>query len=85
MRVAVGSSGSAGTRTTILAGLATLGTAFFVATSALVVAPQPAAGLPAYTQKESKPCGYCHANSASGGALTDKGKEYQANGHKFKN
>jgi hypothetical protein len=73
------------TRTSIFAGLVALGAGMFVAAAALVVAPQHAAALPAYAQKEAKPCGYCHANPAGGGALTDKGKEYQSNGHKFKN
>jgi hypothetical protein len=55
----------------------------FVAGAGLVVAPQHAKALPAYASKEGKPCGYCHVNAAGGGPRTDKGKEYQANGHKF--
>ena len=51
--------------------------------AALVAVPRSATALPAYTQKEGKPCGYCHVNPTGGGPRTEKGKEYQANGHKF--
>jgi hypothetical protein len=78
------SSTSTATRMTIVAVLATVGMGIFVASTAMVVAPKHASALPAYTSKEGKPCGYCHVNSAGGGAVTDKGKEYKANGHKFK-
>jgi hypothetical protein len=70
-------------RTSIVWGLAALGAAMFVVGAGIVVAPQHAKALPAYASKEGKPCGYCHVNAAGGGARTDKGKEYQANGHKF--
>ena len=49
----------------------------------LVGAPQPASALPAYTQKEGKPCGFCHVNPAGGGERNANGKKYEANGHKF--
>jgi hypothetical protein len=55
-----------------------------VVSAGLVVAPRHATALPAYAQKEGKPCGYCHVNPAGGGPQTDKGKEYKENGHKFK-
>jgi len=83
MRDAVVSGGSTATRKTILAVLATLGLGMLVASAGLVVAPKHAAALPAYAAKEGKPCGYCHVNPAGGGARTDKGKAYEANGHKF--
>jgi hypothetical protein len=50
----------------------------------LIVAPRSATALPAYAQKEGKPCGYCHANPAGGGARNAKGRQYEANGHSFK-
>ena len=50
----------------------------------LVAAPRSATALPAYAQKEGKPCGYCHVNPAGGGERNAKGKQYEANGHKFK-
>lgn len=50
----------------------------------LLVAPRSANALPAYAQKEGKPCGYCHVNPAGGGERNAKGKQYEANGHKFK-
>jgi len=58
--------------------------AAFVLLATLVVAPRPASALPAYAQKEGKPCGYCHVNPAGGGARNAKGKQYEANGHSFK-
>ncbi len=51
--------------------------------AALVAVPRSATALPAYTQKEGKPCGYCHVNPAGAGPRNAKGKEYEANGHKF--
>lgn len=71
------------TRKTAAAVLATLGLGMLVASAGLVVAPKHAAALPAYAAKEGKPCGYCHVNPAGGGPRTDKGKAYEANGHKF--
>jgi len=49
----------------------------------VLVAPRSASALPAYAQKEGKPCGYCHLNPAGGGERNAKGKQYEANGHKF--
>jgi len=51
--------------------------------AALVTAPRSATALPAYSQKEGKACGYCHVNPAGGGERNAKGKQYEANGHKF--
>ena len=84
MREAVVSGSSTATRKTVVAVLATLGMGMIVASAGLVVAPRHAAATPAYAAKEAKPCGYCHVNPAGGGPENDKGKEYQANGHKFK-
>jgi hypothetical protein len=52
--------------------------------AALLVAPRSASALPAYAQKEGKPCAYCHVNPAGGGPRNAKGKQYEANGHSFK-
>jgi len=77
------SSGATATRISIVALLAALGLGMLIAGAGLVVAPQHAAATPAYAAKEGKPCAYCHVSPAGGGALTDKGKEYKDNGHKF--
>ena len=50
----------------------------------MIAAPENAHALPQYAAKEGKPCGYCHVNPAGGGPRNAKGKQYQANGHKFK-
>ena len=62
----------------------TLGLAAVALLAGLVVAPRSATALPAYAQKEGKPCGYCHVNPAGGGVRNAKGKQYEANGHSFK-
>ena len=58
--------------------------AAFLLAATLLVAPRSASALPAYAQKEGKPCGYCHVNPAGGGARNAKGKQYEAHGHSFK-
>ncbi len=55
-----------------------------IGAAVLVAASQSAQATPAYAAKEGKPCGYCHVNPAGGGPRNAKGKQYQANGHKFK-
>jgi len=47
------------------------------------VAQRPAAATPAYAAQTKLACGGCHANPAGGGALNDRGKKFQANGHKL--
>lgn len=50
----------------------------------VALAPVPeAAAKPAYSQREAKPCGYCHQNPRGGGARNDRGNEYERNGLKF--
>jgi hypothetical protein len=66
----------------IIGGSAALAVAVLFA--GLVVAPRSATALPAYAAKEGKACGYCHVNPAGGGPRNAKGKQYEANGHKFK-
>jgi hypothetical protein len=46
-------------------------------------AQRPATATPAYAGQTKLACGACHANPAGGGALTDRGKKFQANGHKL--
>ena len=70
-------------RVTIFTGIGAL-VAGIIAAAALVAAPQKAQALPAYAAKEGKACGYCHVNPAGGGPRNAKGKQYEANGHKFK-
>lgn len=55
-----------------------------ITAAALFAAPQQAQAKPEYAAKEGKPCGYCHVNPAGGGPRNARGKQYQANGHKFK-
>jgi hypothetical protein len=55
-----------------------------ITAAALIAAPQQAQAKPEYAAKEGKPCGYCHVNPAGGGPRNARGKQYQANGHKFK-
>ena len=50
----------------------------------LTASPRLAAALPTYSEKEHKPCGYCHVNPAGDGVRNAVGKEYEANGHTFK-
>jgi hypothetical protein len=50
----------------------------------LAVAPRSAAALPTYSQRENRPCEYCHINPAGGSERNAMGKEYEENGHKFK-
>jgi hypothetical protein len=69
-------------RRIIVGGSAVLATIVLLA--GLIGAPRSATALPAYAQKEGKPCGYCHANPAGGGERNVRGKKYEANGHTFK-
>jgi hypothetical protein len=70
------------TRTIIIGGSAALAAGVLFA--GLAIAPRSATALPAYSQKEGKPCGYCHVNPAGGGERNAKGKQYEAKGHSFK-
>jgi hypothetical protein len=70
-------------RVTIFTGIGAM-VAGLIAAAALVAAPQSAQALPQYAAKEGKACGYCHVNPAGGGPRNARGKQYEANGHKFK-
>ena len=61
-----------------------MGLAVMALLTGFLVAPRAANALPAYAQKEGKPCGFCHVNPAGGGERNAKGKQYEANGHSFK-
>jgi hypothetical protein len=67
----------------IVAAAVALGVTVVLAGTALTVVPRHAAAMPQYTQKEGKPCGYCHVNPAGGGDRNARGKQYGANGHSF--
>ncbi len=49
----------------------------------MIVAPKPAAALPAYAAATGKPCGACHVNPAGGGPRNAYGEAFAANGHKL--
>jgi hypothetical protein len=83
MRIAFSSSKMTAARVIIVAGAGTL-VAGIISAVVLVTASQNAHAKPEYAAKEGKPCGYCHVNPAGGGPRNAKGKQYQANGHKFK-
>lgn len=51
--------------------------------SVVLVPPPTAEAKPAYSQKEGKPCGFCHTNPRGGGPRNEKGEEYQRDGFKF--
>jgi hypothetical protein len=70
------------TKTIIIAGSGAPAAAVLLA--GLAVAPQPAKALPTYAEKEHKACEYCHVNPAGGGVRNAVGKQYEANGHRFK-
>jgi hypothetical protein len=70
------------TTTIIVAKTCVLATVALLA--GLAVAPRSAGALPTYSQRENKPCEYCHINPAGGGDRNANGKEYEENGHKFK-
>jgi hypothetical protein len=48
-----------------------------------IFAPRPATATPAYAAQTKLACGGCHVSPGGGGALTDQGKKFQANGHKL--
>jgi hypothetical protein len=70
-------------RVTVFTGIGVL-VAGLIAAAALIATPQNAQATPQYAAKEGKACGYCHVNPAGGGPRNAKGKQYEANGHKFK-
>lgn len=52
--------------------------------SAIAFAPTLARATPAFTAQTGQPCGTCHVSKAGGGALTDAGEKFKANGNKMK-
>jgi len=54
-----------------------------VAVAVSMAVPHAAVALPTYSEKEHKPCDFCHVNPAGDGALNAVGKKYVANGHTF--
>jgi len=49
----------------------------------ITAAPRLASATPQFAGQTKKACNYCHANPAGGGALTDAGKKFKANGNKL--
>jgi hypothetical protein len=70
------------TRSIVVGGSAAL--AAIVLLAGLIGAPRSAEAKPEYAAKEGKACAYCHKNPAGGGERNGRGKQYEANGHKFK-
>lgn len=66
-----------------------VGRAFVVAGGVLAavafLAPgaAPAFALQDYARQESKDCAFCHVSARGGGPRNEKGREYEANGHRF--
>jgi hypothetical protein len=50
---------------------------------AIAFVPRHAEATPAYSQQTKLACGSCHTNPSGGGALTSRGKKFQAKGHKL--
>jgi hypothetical protein len=44
---------------------------------------RPAAATKDYARKEQKDCGHCHISDKGAGPRNERGKEYEANGHRF--
>jgi hypothetical protein len=52
--------------------------------AAVALAPvRPAAAFPKFSQKEKKPCSYCHVNPGGGGKRTAAGEWYDKHGYSF--
>jgi len=49
----------------------------------IAVSSRPSHALPAYAQKEAKPCAYCHVNPAGGGKRNYRGLYYKAHNLTF--
>ena len=55
----------------------------FVVVAALLTVGQPAHAFPAYSQKEKKPCLYCHVNPSGGGKRNAAGIWYKKHALSF--
>src|SRR5262245_1374154 len=64
-----------------LAAAAVLGAAALVVATA--VAPREALATREYAKAEGKECGYCHVSEKGSGPRNARGREYEANGHRF--
>jgi hypothetical protein len=65
-----------------LCGGAGLLAAALIAGMATLLPPNAAQATPTYAAQWKLTCGQCHVSPAGGGALTDWGKAFAANGHK---
>lgn len=66
----------------VLCGGAGLLAAAFIAGMAMLLPPNAAQATPAYAAQTKLACGKCHVSPAGGGARTDFGNAFAANGHK---
>lgn len=57
--------------------------ALLIAGTLSVTVSRPASATAAYATATGKACGYCHQNTAGGGALKPAGTKFQKNGHKL--
>jgi hypothetical protein len=57
--------------------------AALAATLGSLVSPRTALATRDYAKAEGKDCGYCHVSDKGSGPRNPKGREYEANGHKF--
>ena len=68
---------------TVLYSAAGIGAAALVGGLIMVAVAKPATATPAYAAQTKLACGRCHASPAGGGALSNFGKTFAANGHKL--
>jgi len=55
-----------------------------MALNVMTLVPVSARATPAFSGQTGQPCGACHVNKAGGGALTEVGEKFKANGNKMK-
>jgi hypothetical protein len=72
------------TRKTFAVACGTAALAVIAGATALIVS-QPAAATAQFAKDTGKSCGDCHTNPKGGGALTDLGAKFKANGNKMPN
>lgn len=59
------------------------GLACLAAAVASFLAAPPASATQDYARRESKDCNHCHVNPKGSGPRNDRGREFEANGHRF--
>ena len=61
----------------------TLAGSLCLALASLLAFTAPAKATREYARKEGKDCIHCHISDQGSGPRNERGKEYEANGHKF--